>query len=138
MQPAWQRAKQQWETANPGQSFDGLLTTYVAHGCVVWSCADEFLLACPVRLDEGRLVHDPELADTWFIHLAAVSDANPKTPSQLLSTFTRLAPRPLPFVAWHRRQSKRLHRHTWEQVQAIIHRSTPSLHEHHRRSTTPA
>lgn len=135
MNLAWQRAKTLWESQNPGSSFDILLSRYITQGGMVWSCPEQFLLACPVVVhSDESLTHDAELGDTWFIHLAALA-TNAPAPSEMLSAFVRLAPRPLPWVAWHRPPSKRLHRHAWERVVAhlptVPHRSLPR-HEYLR------
>lgn len=133
MNLAWQRAKVVWEKENPDKSFDTLVSRYLTQGGIVWSSPEQFLLACPVVIHEdGTAMHDEELGDTWLIHLAALAEPAPK-PDAVLAAFVRLAPRPLPWVAWHRRRSKRLHRHAWERVLTHIDRMpAPPAYEHVR------
>lgn len=115
----WQTAKRVWESQNPGMSFEMLLGRYVAVGGVVWSSPDRFVLALPVSLDRTQnMVHDPDHGDTWFLHLAAQSGGRSRS-CDVLRGFMALAPHPLPFVAWHRRQSKRLHRYPWARVASL-------------------
>lgn len=111
---AWQRAKSAWEEQTQSMSFETLLGRYVAEGCLVWSTPQEFLLACPVVVAaDGSLTHNPERADAWYLHLAALADPVASL-SDLVATFLRVAPHPLKWVVWHRARTRKLHRHSWE------------------------
>lgn len=127
---AWQIAKEKWERDNPGKSFENLLGGYIKEGCYVWSAPTEFCLAAPVRIDEdGRIFHDPDNGDTWFVHLAARTDLGNLRAGEALLPFIERAPYMLPFVAWHRRNG-RLHRWAWED---FLRHLNPLLHEYQNR-----
>lgn len=124
---AWQRAKEVWQQDN-AEAFEVLLGRYMAVGALVWSSPEEFFLALPVRVrSDGELRHDDVAGDTWFVHLAALAVSACGRPSAFLERFLARAPYELPWVAWHRRQSKRLHRYRWSTLVARCQSSALTL-----------
>lgn len=130
----WQRAKAQWEAENPTSDFGALVSRYMAHGGIVWSSPESFLLASQVMVaSDDEVVHDTESGDTWYIHLAATSDRRLE-PAELLETFVRLAPKPLAWVAWHRLPPKnvKLQRHPWKAVASRACRHAEARYEQNK------
>jgi hypothetical protein len=123
---AWKRAKEAYLRDNPPMAFEILLGTAVAAGGYVYSTPDLFIIAFPVYFDEyGRMVHSDDEGDTWFVHLAALSGevraaSSHKRPTEAMKRFLNLAPYALPFVAWHRHGKPKVHRYTWNQLEARI------------------
>lgn len=85
-----QRAMEAWRRMNPQGDFGALLAGYLTVG-FLYNGDDAFICAVP----QG---------DQWFVHLAAGD----------LSRFQTLAPYKLPFVAWQRRGTGPVRRHSWE------------------------
>lgn len=112
---AWQKAAEEFARIAPGKDFSALLGHCIREGAYVWSTPTEFILAMPVSIREGRLVHD-DAGDTWFVHLAACLNGSNGT-----KRFLELAPFRLPWVAWNR-HGRELKRYRWSRVARLAER----------------
>lgn len=127
---AWQVAKVKYEADHPGKSFERLLGAYIAQNGFVWSSPKSFLLAAKVQVREDGHVEQSDQGDTWFVHLAALTHPAQEA-REMLREFLRLAPHPLPWVAWHRAKSPGLHRYPWSRVEQLS--RNPVTHYEHVR-----
>ena len=82
------------------RSFEEDFSFYLRHG-YIYSGDDMFVMARPVCSRDIRFVLDykfmfkPETWDTWFVYLGC---------GDSVTRFFNIAPLPLPFVSWHRRE----------------------------------
>jgi len=114
----WQIAKDYWQAHNPCQPFEVLLGRYVSGGGYVWSSPDFFILGFKARIEVAGKPEQDMDGDAWFVHLAA--SAPGKRGVDCLKEFMRLAPEPLPFVAFHRRGDWKVYR--WDRLSEILNR----------------
>lgn len=137
MRLAWEIAKETYEREAPGHSFNEFLSRYLGQGACVWSCPWVFVVACPVFIHpNGDLFHDPLLADTWYIHLAAISPNAPKK-VRMPDAFMALAPYQLSYVAWQRRQPGVFKRYSWERLQQFCLKAERKHGQRNRYATAP-
>lgn len=123
---AWEIARQVWRRGNPDGDFGALVVNYLRSGGYVVAFPDVFVLAASAvwRVEDGvPSVHmaNPDDADTWFVHLAAVSPDFGGGQSHPVAAFLRLAPFRLPFAAWHRRGQGLLRRYSTDRLARLCH-----------------
>ena len=108
----WQRARDAFEQmaaqeyGEPELKFERLVGAYIREGGYLWSSPHEFILAVPARIGDGGRVIRVDLdqsPEAWFIHLAATTvPAKAGVNRDVIRQFMRLAPQPLPIIAYHR------------------------------------
>jgi hypothetical protein len=129
---AWQIAKRSFEGPRDAGAFERLLGQCLAQGAHVVSFPDIFVIAYPVRWTKGNMIHSIRNGDTWFVHLAAVTDRSPRRWATV-ERFMELAPYPLPFIAWQRETSARprttLRRIRWQDVERHLNPSSHYVHQ---------
>lgn len=118
MKLPWQIAKEYWQENNPCQPFEVLLGKYISNGGYVWSSPDFFILGFKAVIESVGEPRPDSEGNAWFIHLAATSPR--KRGVSFLSEFMRLAPEPLPFIAFHRRGKWKVYR--WEKMEEMLNR----------------
>lgn len=122
MIPAIQRAKEEYETRFPGRTLDELVMRAIEQGAHLVIYPDLFIVASQSTLTDDGWVQDDRHPNTWFITLAATSGSelfwHYQTPATMLARFMRLAPQPLPFVAWQRRNG-RIRVYHWERLEKL-------------------
>lgn len=91
---AWQRISDSGEAG-----FAAMIGAFLRTG-FVYAGDDAFILA------------QPQNGDTWWVHLAAGD----------LTRFLDLAPYPLPWVAWQRKGTGKVHVWSWENFRKHINR----------------
>ena len=107
-----ERAQALWCTFGHPTSFDAICRLYAQAPRVMIDTPELFALAKPVesrwayRQITEEWVARPFLADCWFV-LLAVGD---------LRTLLDSAPYPLPYAAWIRRKTMRLHLHSLKRI----------------------
>lgn len=108
---AWQEAKKEHERWSK-KPFEALLGEYIAAGRYIYCTPEAFILAFPAVIRDGLPEQAAAQADTWFVRLGATNEGcrDVLTP---LGIFMGIAPFTLPFVAWYRRGSTRIHRYPW-------------------------
>lgn len=106
---AWSRADAWWAAANPDCTLAKLVGRYIAQGHYVWCSPDRFVLAAEVELrwgDGGGVEFAAtESPDAWYVHIAATAE---RVGMGAARAFLSLAPRPHPWVVYHRRGSLRV------------------------------
>lgn len=118
MNLAWQIAKQEHERWSQ-KPFEALLGEYIARGAYLHITPEVFIMAFPAVMEDGKPVQSGLDADTWFVRLAATHEGC-RDFVKPLAEFMGLAPFTLPFVAWYRRGSQRVHRYTWDRAWAKV------------------
>lgn len=122
MSLAWQIARETWYRDGAKDSFATLLANYLREGGYTVAFPEFFVLAMPSCWHDGdlRTEPDPAKADTWFVHLAAMTPDFIAKGLNPVAAFLRLAPFRLPFVAWHRRGQGNLRRYSTARLLARV------------------
>jgi hypothetical protein len=105
---AWERAAR-WQREHGSIPFEDLLGWHLVRG-YVWATPEVFMVAREECYDPGadEFVVGPR--NCWFVELAAGTAGLP------VREFMRVAPHPLPYVAWCRRNDGRLRKFSWERL----------------------
>lgn len=115
MTHAWRIACRTWRQLGGRGSFMHLVNRYIRQGAYVIAHPDLFILAAPVRWEDGRMVHDDAEPDTWFIHMAALGPDRSVRFGEAIARFMQVAPFMLPSVAWERRK-RSIRRYSWDSL----------------------